>query len=92
MFKAAPPFSSIRSVHFNATTVGTLMGVFSLSSGTLEVARRSDGDFFNEIFGAFVTAKYYKVFLGKSEKRMMMHNRFVGLGVLSTIFYANMCV
>lgn len=91
IFRPAPPFSSLASVGSNAAIVGSIMGVQKLSSKTLELARQRE-DFYNDVFGFFVTYSYYQVFLGFTEKRFILHNRMIGSGVLCAVLYANLAV
>mmetsp|Transcript_7523 Transcript_7523/g.13560 ORF Transcript_7523/g.13560 Transcript_7523/m.13560 type:complete len:150 (-) Transcript_7523:459-908(-) len=91
MFRAARPFSSLASVGTNAVIFGGIMGVSRLSNKTLELARQRE-DYFNDAFGFLVTFGYYKVFLGSTEKRYMLHNRIIGSGVLCAVLYANFAV
>ena len=91
IFKPAPPFSSFQSVFTNATIVGSLMGIYGLSSKTLEVARRKD-DVWNSLFACGVTYQYYNVFLGFSEQRLIIHNRAVAVMIASSLLYANVII
>lgn len=91
IFKPAPPFSSLRSVAFNASIVGPIMGVHRLSSRGLELARGRE-DYLNDVFGLGVAYKYYSTFLGSSDRRLMLHNRAVGGLLVAAIAYANLAV
>jgi len=91
LFQAARPFSSITAVGCNAAIFGGIMGVQSLSSKALELARRRD-DFFNNLFGLGVTYKYYTFFLGSSDKRLITHNRIIGAGAVISILYGHLIV
>ena len=88
VFKPAKPFSSLKSVGYNAAVFGSIMGVQRLSCKGLELARRRE-DYYNNIFGCAVAYKYYTFFLGSSERRLIMHNRTIGTGVIITMFYGH---
>jgi len=90
VFKPARPFSSLKSVTSNAAIFGTIMGVQRLSSKSLELARARD-DVYNDIFGFVVTYKYYTTILGHADhRRLLVHNRILGLGIGSILLYATL--
>lgn len=91
IFKAARPFSSLSSIGHNAAMFGTIMGVQRLSCKSLEVIRQRQ-DFFNELFGFGVTYKYYNYFLGKSEERLIRHNRAFGGLCICALLYGHLAV
>lgn len=86
IFKAARPFSSIRSITQNAAIFGTIMGLQRLSSKSLELIRQRE-DYINDIVGFGITYKYYETFLASSEKRLMMHNRVFGGAIAAALVY-----
>lgn len=86
IFKAARPFSSLRSIAHNAAIFGTIMGVQRLSSKSIELIRQRE-DYINDIIGFGITFKYYGTFLSSSEKRLIMHNRVFGGTILAAIIY-----
>mmetsp|Transcript_20134 Transcript_20134/g.24059 ORF Transcript_20134/g.24059 Transcript_20134/m.24059 type:complete len:139 (-) Transcript_20134:52-468(-) len=88
VFKPALPFSSIKSVGYNAAIFGSIMGIQRLSCKGLELARRRE-DYYNNIFGCAVAYKYYTFFLGSSERRLMMHNRTLGAGAIFVMIYGH---
>jgi hypothetical protein len=88
IFKAARPFSSLRSIGHNAAIFGTIMGVQRLSSKSLELIRQKE-DYINELFGFGITYKYYGTFLSFSEQRLMLHNRIFGGMILAAVVYGH---
>ena len=91
IFKPAPPFSSISSIGSNAAICASLMGIHKLSSQGIGYARQRE-DLFNDIFGFFVSYRYYSFFLGSTEKRLIFHNRAIGAGTVLTLFYSFLLV
>jgi len=91
IFKPAPPFSSISSIGSNAAICASLMGIHKLSSQGIGFARQRE-DLFNDIFGFFVSYRYYSFFLGSTEKRLIFHNRAIGAGTVLTLFYSFLLV
>lgn len=88
IFRPVPPFHSFRSITSNASFFGSLLFVQRLSSRSLELIRRRE-DAANDIFGLTMMMPYYHYVLNYSEARLRAHNRFLGVVVLSSLFYAN---
>ncbi|KAL7571187.1 hypothetical protein ACA910_010615 [Epithemia clementina (nom. ined.)] len=88
-FKPVPPFHSMSSVFSNAIYFGSLLAVQRYAAKTVELIRRRE-DFYNDLFGFAAIGPYYHYILNHSERRLVLHNRFVGGAVLLQVIYANM--
>jgi len=91
VFRPVPPFGSslLSSVPSNAVFFGTILGVQRFAAKGMELIRRRE-DGYNDLFGFAVLWPYYRTFLGHSERRLVMHNRFVGGSVAAAVLYANL--
>jgi hypothetical protein len=88
VFRPVPPFSSLAAVPQNAIFFGSILGVQRLCCKSLELARRQE-DIFNDLFGFGMIWPYYNYLLNHSERRLILHNRFVGGSVVMAVVYAN---
>ena len=88
IFRPVPPFSSLSMVPSNALYFGSILGFQRLCAKSLELVRRQE-DNFNEYFGFAMIGPYYYYILNHSERRLVLHNRAMGIMVFGAICYAN---
>lgn len=88
IFQAARPFSSLRSVGSNAAIFGSIMAVQRLSSKSLELLRQKE-DWYNDLIAFPLTYKYYSYFIGSSNQRLLLHNRFIAATAVTLVIYSN---
>jgi hypothetical protein len=65
------------------------MGVQRCCAKSLELLRHKE-DIFNDLAGFAVIWPYYSYVLNYSERRLLLHNRFIAGSVFLSVVYANM--
>jgi hypothetical protein len=89
IFRPIRPFSSLHAVSYNAIYFGCILGYQRFCCKGLELIRRKE-DVMNDIFGFGMIYPYYRYILNHSEKRLLLHHRFVSGSIVLSILYVNL--